>query len=98
MNTKDEMGAPPNVPTPDDAHVSRIEFEAALMRQEHRLHAILKNFFIRRWEFSKDDPRRAATTEALVWRIAAALVPAATAGGAGLVAIAGLAGASTRDI
>lgn len=98
-----EPGIAPAAPAPDVAGavspsatagaatdpVSRIEFEAALLRQEHRLHAILKNFFLKRKDYPLGDPRRDATTEALLWRIGVALVPTVAAGGAGIVAVIG---------
>jgi hypothetical protein len=47
MSTDDS----PKYTAAQDVPVSRVEFEAALMRQEHRLHAILRNFFILRRQF-----------------------------------------------
>src|ERR1700743_3572726 len=69
--------------------VTREEFEAALMRQEHRLFRILWNFWNRK-QYNKSDARYQAVAEALVYRIVLALAPTATAGGAGLIAIVGL--------
>lgn len=75
-------------PTTDS--VSRIEFETAMFRQEHRLLSILKNYFIERPKLPLDDPRRGAIMESLLWRIAVAMTPAAAAGGAGFVAVLGV--------
>ncbi len=80
-----------SVPSSDsDERVSRVEFEAALLRQEHRLLSILKNYFILRSRFPIGDPRRDAVVEALLWRISVALVPTVAAGGAGLVGVVGI--------
>ena len=46
-----------------------IELEAALIRQEHRLIAVLYNYVHERKHWPKDDPRRAAATQALLWRL-----------------------------
>lgn len=70
-------------------YVPRVEFEAELMRQEHRLFNILRNFFSRK-RFPTDDPRRQAIIEAVLWRVCIALAPTAIAGGASVVAIVGL--------
>ena len=72
-----------------ESTVTREEFEAALMRQEHRLFRILWHFWNRK-QYSKNDVRYQAVAEALVYRIAIALAPTATAGGAGLIAVIGL--------
>jgi|GEM_PF-6185062 len=69
--------------------VSRIEFETALMRQEHRLFRILMNY-VGRSQYAKDDPRRMAVTEALLWRLVIAATPVTVAGGASIIAIIGL--------
>ena len=65
MSTPLATGTP--LPQELNDPVTRIEFEAALLRQEHRLLSILRNFFIRRREFSNGDPRRTAVAEALLW-------------------------------
>ncbi|TXT22152.1 MAG: pentapeptide repeat-containing protein [Planctomycetota bacterium] len=73
-----------------ESPVSRVEFEAALLRQEHRLLSILKNYFIVRPKLASGDPRRDAIVESLLWRISVALIPTVAAGSAGLVGVAGI--------
>lgn len=73
-----------------NANVSRIEFEAAMMQQEHRLFRILSNYW-NRSTYEKGDPRRDAVTSAFLWRVAIALMPAAAASGAGIIALLSLA-------
>ncbi len=70
--------------------VSRQEFEAELIKQEHRLFKILKGYFCDRHKFSRDDPRHDAFAFAFWWRLAFALLPTAAVGGTGLAAIFGL--------
>ena len=60
------------------------------MRQEHRLHKILLNFFVYRNTWPEGDVRRSAATEAIFHRIAIALMPGPAATGVGITALVGL--------
>jgi uncharacterized protein YjbI with pentapeptide repeats len=63
------------------------ELEARIIEQEHRPISALRNFFKRkRW--ANDDPRRTATSIALVWNFV--FSPTAVATGGGLIALATL--------
>jgi hypothetical protein len=73
----------------DNGPVGKVEFEAALLRQEHRPVRIVINF-LNRHKFDRDDDRYQAVTEAIVWRFSVALLPTFGAGGAGVLAIIGL--------
>lgn len=66
-----------------------VELEAAILRQEHRLYPLLKNFW-NRDAYAGDDPRHDAIVSALLWRIVIALMPTAAVASVGLAGIAGL--------
>lgn len=66
--------------------VGRIEFEAALFRQEHRFFRLIVNFQDRK-KYSKDDPRRSSIEAAFFWRLVFAMLPNAAAGSVGIGAI-----------
>ena len=61
-----------------------VELEGKLLAQEHRLFHILRNWLTRK-EFPDGDPRRAACTDALLWRMVIALTPALAITGGGLI-------------
>ncbi len=46
-----------------------IEIEAKLIRQEHRLIPLITNYIFRKSKWNKDDKRRNASTQAIIWRI-----------------------------
>ncbi len=67
----------------------RLEFEAKLFSQEHRLFYILRNLSATR-SLDQADPRRTAARDALIYRLAMAMLPNAAAAGVTLTAIVGL--------
>lgn len=46
----------------------RVELEAKILEQEHRPFSLLRNYFNRNKWKNKDDPRRKAVIEAILWR------------------------------
>ena len=66
---------------------SNVELEAELIRREHRLYFILKNFLRRHEAFDESDPRREACVHALLWRIVAWLARPAAMTMVGVVSI-----------
>ena len=69
--------------------VTTNELQCELWRQEHRFFHIIRNFLTSR-TLNVDDPLRAASQEAVAYRIAVSLVPQVATAGVGLVAILGL--------
>lgn len=67
--------------------LNRIELQAEIIRQEHRLFPILKNFFYNRSRFPEGDPRREACVHAFFWRLSMALMPTAAAASIGITSI-----------
>lgn len=65
------------------------DIEVRLVAQEHRLFAVLQNFFIERPKWPKGDPRRDAAASAIIWCIFFSPGTVAIAGG--LIGIATLA-------
>lgn len=65
------------------------DIEVRLVAQEHRLFAVLQNFFIERPKWPKGDPRRDAAARAIIWCIFFSPGTVAIAGG--LIGIATLA-------
>lgn len=82
------MSEPTN--QPEFEPVSKAFLETELIRQEHRLHRILINFFVHAKNWPNGDPRRAAATEAIFYRIAIAMLPGPATSGAGIAALIGL--------
>lgn len=68
--------------TPKTAEHLELEFEAKLLRQEHRLFSVIYNYWTRK-KFSEDDPRRDAIIHAIAWRMVVAIAPTAAAASVG---------------
>lgn len=47
----------------------QVDIEALLFEQEHRIFRLLHNYFLIAPKLANDDPRRAAITKAIVWRL-----------------------------
>ncbi len=71
-------------------YITPEQFEAGLLRQEHRLFRVLYNYFIARPSWPKGDIRRSAAFEALLYLVAQAITPAAAIAGTGFVGVVGL--------
>lgn len=71
----------------DEQPITRVEHEADLIRQEHRLCHVAGNFLNRR-RYPTDDPRYQAAGDALIWRIV--FSPSIVGVGVGLVSVFGL--------
>lgn len=71
-------------------YITQAQYEEGLIRQEHRLVRILQNFFVLRPTWPKNDSRRGAATEALIFRFVQSLTPVAVTAGVSFTAIAGV--------
>lgn len=74
---------------PDAESVDKlVSLEASLLEQEHRVPAVLYNFFVLRNQFPDGDPRRKACIRALLWRFFS--LQAVAAAGVGTFAVLGV--------
>lgn len=75
--------------TNQNDRVTRLDLDAALIRQEHRVLHILANAWWA-WSFPVEDPRRKAAIEALLWHLVPASGPVVAGAGVGITALVGL--------
>lgn len=59
----------PRKPDNAPAAILSADLECRLLAQEHRTYHVLKNFFIERSKWPRNDPRRDAVCSALLWRL-----------------------------
>lgn len=79
------MNDAPQAESTPEPHVTHAEFEAGLMRQEHRPHVIVANFWKRK-SYGATDPRASAATYAFFYWWFSFLIPT-SAPSAGLIAV-----------